>query len=1521
MLPLVALESEHIERIVQQVPGGVGNIQDIYPLAPLQEGFLFHHLLTGQERDTYILSLLFSVASPERLHALIAALQAVIKRHDIYRTAVLWEGLPQPVQVVYRDATLPVEPLRLRSDRDLQEQLKERMASQPRRLDLRQAPLLSLQTADAILDDQQGYALLQAHHLTTDHVTLEFLIAEIAAHLQGDERSLPTPIPFRTHVAEALEYERRQDAETFFRGKLADVDEPTAPFGLLDVHGDGSQTDDVHELIESGLSERIRRQARRLGVTAATLFHAAWALVVARTSGRDDLVFGSVLLGRLQSTAGTQRVLGMFINTLPLRLRLRDVTAAQLVEQTQRELVGLISHEQTSLAVAQHCSGIEGSAPLFTAVLNYRYSAPSEGPTLENTGIEIVAYRERTNYPLVLSVSDLGADFSLSLQADRRIGASRVMGYAYRALQSLLEALEEASQARVLSLPVLSDTERRQLLSWNATGRSYPEDSCVHELFEAQVRRAPEAIAAVYEGESLSYAQLNERADELALQLRSIGVDADQVVGVYLARSLEFVVSTLAVLKAGGAYTLLDPTLPQVRLRHALHASQARCVISRSELQPQQVLGEMQYVCLDAPKQRPREPVSRPLRAIRAENLACVMFTSGSTGEPKGIASSHRALVGTYCSQEYAQFGPAQVILQCSPVSWDGFALELWGALLFGGCCVLQPGQKPEPLQLVKLIEQHAVTMLQTSASLFNHLVDHCAEVFGRLQWVATGGEPASAVHVRRALQQFPQLRVINGYGPAESLGFTTTHELQVAALSGGSVSIGRPIANKQVYVLDEQYEPVPLGVVGEIYAAGVGLARGYTGEAGRTAQRFVPNPFGAVPGERMYRTGDLGRWCADGTLEYLGRNDHQVKIRGYRVELGEIEAQLLRHAQVKQAAVIAREISAEKRLVGYVVPVSAGQGASVDELRRHLQQTLPEYMVPGAFVSLPQLPLTPNGKLDRKALPAPEHDAYSSREYQAPRGNTEQTLAKIWSDVLKIERVGRGDDFFRLGGHSLLAMRVMSRLPSLLGKQIGLADIYARPILQDLAECLESAPLSGLPPIARASRDQRLPLSYAQQRLWFLAQMGAHHAYHNSMGLELRGPLDREALRHSLERIMARHEALRTTFTVVDGQPAQRVIPAAQVRFEVIEHDLRADAHADAELRRIVEEERTTAFDLAEDPPIRGRLIRLADDKHALLLTMHHIVSDEWSMGVMMDEIAALYASHLRGEGDLLPELSVQYPDYAVWQRGWLATDVVERQAGYWQQTLAGAPTLLQVPSDHARPERQSYRGASSRFLLDEGLTPQLRELSVANRMPLYMTLLAGWAVLLARLSGQDDVVIGMPVANRSRIEIEGLIGFFANTLALRIDLRDAPTVNELLSRTKSQTLEAQRNQDLPFQRVVELIRPPRSLAHSPLFQVMFAWKSAAQKSFALPGLDTRPLDVGTHAVSRFDLTLVIGESGSQIAGGIEYATDLFELATIERYARYFDQLLRSLVADPQRTVDRLEVIPARTPRVAAAR
>src|SRR5689334_7770168 len=618
-----------------------------------------------------------------------------------------------------------------------------------------------------------------------------------------------------------------------------------------------------------------------------------------------------------------------------------------------------------------------------------------------------------------------------------------------------------------------------------------------------------------------------------------------------------------------------------------------------------------------------------------------------------------------------------------------------------------------------------------------------------------------------------------------------------------------------------------------------------------------------------MYRTGDLARWRSDGVLEFLGRSDFQVKLRGFRIELGEIEARLAEYPGIAQAAVVAREEGGDKRLVAYYTgtPEGAQNGAGAEALRAHLMARLPEYMVPAAYVGLERLPLTPNGKLDRKALPAPETAAYAARGYEAPVGETETTLAELWAELLQVERLGRHDHFFELGGHSLIAVQLVSRVRQVLGLEVTLADLFARPVLSDLAQALESATRAQLPAITVSERTEPLPLSFAQQRLWFLAQMpGVSEAYHIAGGLRLLGALDRVALRRALDRIVARHEALRTTFVVEDGQPVVR-IASQDIGFALREYDLRGHAAAGQELEALMAEEALTRFDLTEGPLIRGRLIHLGDEEYTLLVTMHHIVSDGWSMRVLVRELSTLYNAFQRGETDPLPALPIQYADYAVWQRHWLTGELLEAQTEYWRRTLAGAPALLELPLDHARPAEQNHAGAFIDVVLEEKLVSALKGLGRRHGTTLFMTLLSGWALLLARLSGQQDLVIGTPVANRGRVEIEGLIGFFVNTLALRLDVSGGPTVGELLGRVKRQTLGAQQNQDLPFEQVVEVARPPRSLAHSPLFQVMFAWQQGSGEGLQLPGLTLEPL-AAPQVTAKFDLTLSLSEAGAAIAG-----------------------------------------------------
>ncbi|HEV3052001.1 MAG TPA: amino acid adenylation domain-containing protein, partial [Longimicrobium sp.] len=803
------------------------------------------------------------------------------------------------------------------------------------------------------------------------------------------------------------------------------------------------------------------------------------------------------------------------------------------------------------------------------------------------------------------------------------------------------------------------------------------------------------------------------------------------------------------------------------------------------------------------------------------------------------------------------------------------------------------------------------VTTLHFVPSMLQVLVEEAD--FARctsLERVVCGGEALPRALVERFHAAAPGARLYNVYGPTEAAVDVTACSCAAERGGEGSIPIGRPMANTRLYVLDRAGEPVPVGVAGELYIGGVQVARGYLNRPALTADRFVPDRFGGEAGGRLYRTGDLARWRPDGAVDFLGRADAQVKVRGHRIEPGEIEARLREHALVREALVLVREDTpGNRRLVAYV---AGDPAADAEALRAHLSERLPEYMVPAAYVRLERLPLTPNGKVNRRALPAPDADALVARGYEAPSGAVEQAVAAIWAELLGAERIGRWDHFFEAGGHSLMAVRVASRARQTLGVEVAPGDLFDRPVLADFARGLQTAARAGATAIAPVDRSGPLPLSFAQQRLWFLEQLGnLGSTYHVPMRLRLRGGLDRGALVRSLDRIVARHEVLRTGFPTVDGEPVQRIAPAAESGFRVVEHDLRASPDPVDELRRLMHDEAGAPFDLACGPLVRGRLVRMAADDHVLLLTMHHIVSDGWSIGVLFRELGALYAAFARGEPDSLPPLPVQYADYAAWHRRWVEGLVLEAQAEYWAETLAGAPELLELPTDHPRPARRDFAGAAVDVELDEALTGALRALSQRHGTTLFMTLLAGWAAVLARLSGQDDVVIGTPSANRDHAEVEELIGFFVNTLPIRVDLSDGPTVGEVLHRVKTRALEAQRNQDIPLEQVVERVRPARSLAYSPLFQVMFTWENAPDGTLELPGLAVGRMDATESHTAKFDLTLTLWEDGGRIVGGAEYATALFERATVERFVEYLRCVLAGMAQDDAVRVDGIPLLP----------
>jgi amino acid adenylation domain-containing protein len=1075
MLTLVELSQKEINEIVKGVPGGAANIQDIYPLAPLQEGILFHHLMGG-EGDPYVVAMQFAFDSRARLDRYITALRAVINRHDILRTAVVWEGLRERVQVVWRRAELAVEEIELdATGGDAREQLYALCHPRRMRIDVRQASMLRLFIGyDSTQDRWLMVQLL--HHLAGDHTTLEVMYEEVQAHLRKEEASLPEPLPFRNLVAQARLGVSREEHEIFFRQMLGDVEEPTAPFGLLDVQGDGSEIEDAHLAVEENVAKRLRKQGRRRGVSVASLCHLAWARVLAKVSEREDVVFGTVLFGRMQGGQGSDRVMGLFINTLPVRIRVDEEGVEASVRRVHSLLSDLLGHEHASLALVQRCSQVKPPTPLFSALLNYRHT-PTAAHSKENLqaweGIEALQTEERTNYPLALSVSDFGEGFSLAAQAPASVGPLRICRYMHTTLASLAEALESSPAKAVRALEILPLSEREQLLyEWNDTKAPFPSEQCVHALFEEQVEKSADAVALVFENEFLSYEELNRRANQLAHYLRDLGVRPDDRVAICAERSLEMVVGLLGVLKAGGAYVPLDPAYPAERLRFMLEDSAPVVLLTQTRLENSFIKSDAgrPIVVLDGEgagwmtlydDRNPRFDETRfDEIGVTAQNLACIIYTSGSTGTSKGVAVQHSGIVNLV-HDWITRFGDRVRREAMQASLWTSFGFDVSIFELFAGFCFnatvnIVPEQiRADSRALFAWFVAHNIAFGYLPPFFIRDAQHADASIPPLpLELVLVGVEPSTESALYQLQRNTPGLQVVNGYGPAETTVFSTTYAEIGNRLR--NTPIGRPIANTRTYILDAQGEPVPVGVTGELYIGGAGVARGYLNHPELTAEKFLKDPFTDDPNARMYRTGDIGQQLADGNIEFLGRNDFQVKMRGFRIELGEIEARLSEHEEVREAVVLAREDTpGDKRLVAYY---TAREQNSVEAqaLRAHLAAKLPEYMVPAAYVRLESLPLTPNGKLDRKALPTPEGDAYGVRQYEAPQGAIEELLAGIWAELLNRERVGRHDNFFELGGHSLMAVTMVERLARA-GLKADVRALFATPTLAELAASFDT--------------------------------------------------------------------------------------------------------------------------------------------------------------------------------------------------------------------------------------------------------------------------------------------------------------------------------------------------------------------------------------------------------------------------------------------------------------------------------
>jgi amino acid adenylation domain-containing protein len=1062
-----------------------------------------------------------------------------------------------------------------------------------------------------------------------------------------------------------------------------------------------------------------------------------------------------------------------------------------------------------------------------------------------------------------------------------------------------------------LTLEEKRDLVAKLLKQRAVAGRAVP--ALVHREIEQQASQTPDAVAVAADGRSLTYRQLNARANRLARRLRALGVGPEVLVGLCTSRSPDMLVALLAVLKAGGAYLPLDPHFPTDRLAFMIADAKAPVLITEGRLRGSLPEDAARVVCLDSDRAAIDEESDANLAGDPdPANLAYVIYTSGSTGRPKGVQVPHAALANLLTSMHrILGITPDDTLLAVTTLSFDIAALEVFLPLIAGARVELVErdvaGYGP---RLIERLDDPAVTFLQATPATWRLLLEAGWRGKPSLTMLC-GGEAMPRALADRLLEKGAVLW--NVYGPTETTVWTSAWRVEPG---DGPISIGRPIAETELYVLDKRLRAAPVGVTGELYIGGTGLARGYRDRPGLTAERFIPGPLSEEPGSRLYRTGDLARWRPDGTLECLGRVDHQVKVRGFRVELGEVEAALSAHPAVREAAVTARpDATGEMGLAAYVVPRGEGVGPpTTADLRRWLQGRLPEYMVPSAFVVLDAMPMTPNGKVDRKVLPDPGRARLAEGvDFVPPRGPIEEALAEAWAEFLGADRIGAHDNFFERGGHSLMAMQLLHRLRGLFEVEPPLKDFIEEPTLSNLAQLVERA-LAGrdgtlAPPIVRVDRSGPLSASFAQQRLWFLDRLQPGSPVYNiPIAVRLEGRLDVDALRRALAEVVRRHEILRTTFTVDGGRPQQAIADSLDLALPVEDlSDLPEDQRIEQALER-VREEAARPFDLSRGPLVRAGLIRLSDTEHVVQVTMHHIISDGWSLGVLIRELSAHYGSFHSGEPSPLPEIAIQYADFAAWQCEWLQGEALRRQLDYWTAQLAGLPPL-ELPTDRPRPAVASGRGGERTTLIPRDLLDAVRALGRREGATLYMTLLAAFQVLLHRYSGQDDFAVGSPIAGRTRPELEDLIGLFINTLVLRADLRGNPGFRDLLRRTRRTAIDAYAHQDLPFERLVTALQPDRESGRSPLFQVLFDLHNAPLPSLRSPDMALTPLVVPS-GTAKFELSLLAAESAEGLGVILEYSSDLFDASTIERMLAHFRILLGAVVAQPDQQVGALPML-----------
>jgi amino acid adenylation domain-containing protein len=1513
------------------------NIEAIYPLSPMQQGMLFHSLYEP-ESGVYCEVSSCEISGHLNLSDFQRAWQSVVDRHSILRTSFVLKKLDRMLQVVHKQVTFPMQFLDWREKEPGQLiNLIDQLIEQERKLgfDLSKPPLTRLTLVQT--SDDSFRLLWVIHHAIIDGWSLPIILKDVMSFYEsykaGQTITLHPVSPYRDYIS-WLQQQDNSKARKFWESRLSGFSKPSY---LSMKESDSKKTSEKSYQEEEVILSKedtsvITKFIRSNQLTLNSLMQAVLALLISRYSGEQDVVFGSTVSGRPAELPDSESMVGLFINTIPVRIQIPpESSVIEWLRSFQAQLAESRQFEYSPLFEMQEYSGLPGGLPLFDTIFVFENYPVDESVKKLNISLKIKDFKakEQTNYPLTI-VSSPGDVIKIKISYDTTLSEAYYIRRILKQFGILLKNFVAQPDIPVTLISMLEEGEEDLLLNGlNHTDVDFGFHGCIHDLIEIQVRKNPENIALIDEKRQVTYRELDDLSNQLAIYLQKQGILPDECVGVCIDRSCEMIIGILGILKAGAAYVPLEPRYPVDRIAFMAEDANVRYILCQSN--KLEFLSHISRVkiCFDLESEKISRESGLPQKVTTPANLCYVIYTSGSTGQPKGVMIEHHSLVNLALAQaKYYSLTDQDRLLQFISLSFDAAGEEIYPALITGAALILPAvdfdfSAKP----FIEYCEKTKITVLHFPVALWHQLVNEVEKSMltlpSELRLTVVGGESPSitwlkawnAACCRTRLSH--EFEFVNAYGPTETTISALNYKISSTEAENGSmrvIPVGRPISNLKVYVLDQYQQLVPLGIPGELYIGGEGVARGYINQPALNEVVFIENPY--TPGKIIYRTGDIVKYLPNGNIEFIGRVDQQVKIRGYRVELQEIEKSLLTIPGILDATLDIRQFDSGTHIVGYIVP--GVSGLNNEFLRSMLSEKLPGYMIPSVFISLDQIPKTPTGKIDRRSLPDPEFSELST-EYTGPRNPIEEVLVSIWEVILGRTGIGIHGNFFELGGHSLLATQLASRIRDTFEIEIPLKDIFANPTISDLAGVIKSIKITSetlqIPPLVAQPRSDEIPLSYSQQRLWFLDQLSPGNLFYNiPIVLKLKGKIDLAIFSWSLNQIVRRHEVLRTTYKTINGKPIQVVHQVIQVDMPMVDV---SDQNTPAELSTLdemVQNEISIPFDLSKGPLLRTKMIKIAESEFIFICTMHHIITDAWSVAIMVKEMVQLYDVFLTTQSEaealsILPALPIQYADYSIWQRNWLQGDELEKQLKYWTQQLEAMPRILDLPTDHPRPAMQSSKGGSISFTFPADLTIKIKQLSRNSGVTLYITLLAGFQALLNRYCSQDDILVGTPVANRNHVEIEKLIGFFVNTLVIRASFSEKPSFRDHLKRVRHTALDAFSHQDFPFELLVEALQPERDLSHTPIFQAAFSLQTVSMPELAIQNVEISPYVVSDNN-AKFDLTLVMEEQSDHLSGTLEYNADLFEENTIVGMMRHFEVLFEGIVANPDEAISNLPIL-----------